>query len=70
PSKFPRTSLIANSIHIDNNWTEAKAVYDWCTGSGLYTDPYVIKDLVINGAGLETCILIENSAFYFRISIS
>ncbi|GAI65716.1 unnamed protein product [marine sediment metagenome] len=22
PSKFPRTSLIANSIHIDNNWTE------------------------------------------------
>ena len=67
PSKFPRTSLIANSIHIDNNWTETKAVYDWCTGSGLYTDPYVIKDLVINGAGLETCILIENSAFYFRI---
>lgn len=62
-----KASLIVSPIHIDNNWTETKDTYYWCTGSGLYTDPYVIKDLTIDGTGLETCILIENSAYYFRI---
>lgn len=66
-SIFPRPSLVVNPIHIDNNWTETRDTYYWCTGSGLYTDPYVIKNLIIDGIGLETCILIENSAFYFRI---
>ncbi len=66
-SIIPRSSLVVSPIHIDNNWMETKATYDWCTGSGLYTDPYVIKNLIIDGLGLETCILIENSAFYFKI---
>ena len=66
-SIFLKASLIVSPIHIDNNWTETKNTYYWCTGSGLYTDPYVIKDLTIDGTGLETCILIKNSAFYFRI---
>jgi len=30
-------------IHIDNNWSETKTNYDWCSGSGTWSDPYVIE---------------------------
>ncbi|MHA1985460.1 MAG: NosD domain-containing protein [Promethearchaeota archaeon] len=38
-----------------------------CTGQGTPSDPYVIKDLVIDGNASENCILIENSDVYFTI---
>ncbi len=54
-------------IHVDGNWSETAAVYDWCTGSGTYNDPYTIRDLVIDANGSGYGILIENSWEYFRI---
>ena len=60
------TSKISGRIHIDNNWTDAKAA-GICTGDGTYSDPYIIKDLVIDGGGLGSCIRIENSTVYFKI---
>ncbi len=59
-------SEISGKIHIDNNWTEAKDA-GICTGNGTYSNPYIIKDLVINGGGSGSCILIENSDVYFRV---
>jgi len=38
-----------------------------CTGSGTYSDPYVIEDLVIDSGGSGSCILIEYSNVYFKI---
>ncbi|MFW9829408.1 MAG: NosD domain-containing protein [Candidatus Thorarchaeota archaeon] len=38
-----------------------------CTGSGTFTDPYYIEDLIIDGGGLGSCIIIENSNVYFKI---
>ena len=61
-----KTSLISGRIHIDNNWSDARDA-GLCTGSGNYSDPYVIEDLVIDGGGLGSCILIENSTDYFKI---
>lgn len=60
--------LLANSgpIHIDNNWAAAKAA-GICTGTGTSSNPYIIEDLVIDGAGSENCIWIENSDVYFTI---
>lgn len=59
-------SEFSERIHINNNWTEA-----WeagiCTGNGIYSDPYIIEDLVIDGGGQGYCILIENSNVYFKI---
>ncbi|TFG24466.1 MAG: hypothetical protein EU529_04195 [Promethearchaeota archaeon] len=54
-----------------HNWTWASGRF-WCSGSGLASDPYVIKpnmlwNGVINGAGTYTCISILNSTKYFRI---
>ena len=61
-----KLSKVSGKIHINNNWTDA-----WnagiCTGNGTYSDPYVIEDLVIDGEGSGSCILIENSNEYFKI---
>ncbi len=59
-------------IHIDDsglnalNWSATAKVKVWCTGSGTYSDPYVIDGLEIDG-GAGYGILIENSNVYFII---
>ena len=67
----PKTPAVSGKIHIDDdnpsiNWTVAKKD-GICTGNGTYSDPYIIEDLEINGAGSGSCIFIENSEMYFRI---
>lgn len=66
-----KTSKISGPIYIDDtnpsaNWSVAKDA-GLCTGNGTYSDPYVIKDLEIDGGGSGSCIWIENSNVYFRI---
>jgi len=61
-----KISKISEKIHIDNNWTAAKSV-GIVTGSGTYSDPYIIEDLVIDAGGSGSGILIENSDVYFKI---
>lgn len=61
------TSINSGKIHIKNNWSDA-VVAGIATGSGTFSDPYVIKDLIIDGGGSGVGILIERSKnFYFRI---
>ena len=57
-------------IHIDNNWSETESTYDWCSGSGTWSDPYVIENVTVNGGNSGSPILIENSNVYFRIKNS
>jgi len=66
-----KISAVSGKIHIDDdspsiNWTVAKKD-GICTGNGTYFDPYVIKDLEIDGEDSGSGILIENSEVYFRI---
>ncbi|NVM19902.1 MAG: right-handed parallel beta-helix repeat-containing protein [Candidatus Lokiarchaeota archaeon] len=63
-----KISIVSGKIHIDNNWTAAKAA-GICIGNGTYSNPYTIEDKVINGGGVGdwTAILIENSYEYFSI---
>ena len=61
-----KLSVASESIHIDNNWTETKAAGK-CSGSGTYSDPFIIQNLEINGGGTKSCIFIENSQVYFTI---
>jgi len=65
-NKNLKISADSEKIHIDNNWTDAKAA-GICTGSGNYTHPYIIEDLIIDSGGSGSGIRIENSDFYFRI---
>ena len=48
------------------NWTFT-ANYVWCSGSGSWTDPYVIENITINGQGSGNCIEIRNSDAYFIV---
>ena len=58
--------IYINDINPSNNWSVAKDA-GICTGSGTFSDPYVIEDLVIDGGGSGSCIWIENSDVYFTI---
>ncbi|MFX1476554.1 MAG: NosD domain-containing protein [Promethearchaeota archaeon] len=55
--------ILGQSIHIDNNLTAAKN-QGICTGNGTYSNPYIIKNLIIEGGGT---IVVENSVEYFII---
>jgi len=63
-----KVSKMSEKIHINNNWTVAKAA-GICIGNGTYSNPYTIENKVINDGGVEhwTAILIENSNEYFSI---
>ncbi len=60
--EYLEISTISGKIHIIGNsgWVDFRNAGN-CTGSGTYSDPYVIENLVTNG------ILIENSSVYFKI---
>lgn len=64
-----KLSGVSGKINIvgEQGWIDFRNAGN-CTGSGTYYDPYVIKDLVIDGGGLVTGILINNSKkTFFRI---
>lgn len=65
-NKNLQISAVSGKIHIDNNWTAAKAA-GICTGFGTLSNPYIIEDLEIDGGGSDYCIWIENSNVYFKI---
>jgi len=64
---------LADPFIIDDNgngnftWVQASNQLAWVYGSGTYSDPYVIEDLIIDGLNSGSCILIENSIVYFKI---
>ncbi|MHA1750513.1 MAG: NosD domain-containing protein [Promethearchaeota archaeon] len=49
-----------------HNWMWAEN-QPWCTGSGTWNDPYIIKNLSIDGQGVDNCIEIRNSNVFFII---
>ncbi len=63
-----KSAIISSKIYIDGNqgWLDFKNDGN-CTGSGKYNDPYIIKDLVIDGHSSDSGIEIRNSNVYFRI---
>ena len=72
----PKTSkfwdLTGTPISIDDNdpsknWSYTASHYDWCSGSGSWTDPYVIENVTVNDNYLGSSIEISNSFAYFII---
>jgi len=66
-------NLTGNPILIDNtnpskNWSYSASHYDWCSGSGIWTDPYLIENITIDGQSIGSCIEIRNSNAYFVIN--
>ena len=60
-------NLTGTPISIDNNWTAVKDAYDWCTGEGTESEPYIIENATIDAQESGSCIEIQNSNEYFII---
>lgn len=59
-------------IYIDDldpnfSWNKIEAENNWCSGSGTYSDPYIIEDVIIDGTESKNCIFIINSIEWFKI---
>lgn len=58
---------LGNKIFIDDTgvnaptWARTAELNFWCTGSGTFSDSYIIEDLVIDAEGSASCIFIFNS---------
>lgn len=50
----------------DYTWQQA-ASQPWCKGSGTEEDPYIIRNVIIDGEGFFYCMIIMNSEVYFKI---
>ena len=66
-------NLTGNPILIDDtdpskNWSYTASHYDWCSGSGTWTNPYLIENITIDGQSIGSCIEIRNSNAYFVIN--
>ena len=48
------------------NWSKTTSDNDWCSGSGTYSDPYVIENVTINGGRTGNVVLIQNSNVFFK----
>ncbi|TFG13058.1 MAG: hypothetical protein EU531_10045, partial [Promethearchaeota archaeon] len=54
-------------IHIDANWSATASTYDWCTGLGSSSNPYIIENVTIDAQNSGSCIYIESTSDYFII---
>ena len=59
--------IFINDTDPNFNWSKTAAENDWCSGSGSWSDPYVIQDITINGNNISNCIDIQNSNKYFTV---
>ena len=73
-SNKPNYPFDISRIIIDDNWTETETLFEWCTGSGIWNDPYIIADIFLNceenGSGIfvnnsqNSYFVIQNCTFY------
>ncbi len=63
-----KSSQVSNKIYIYGNqgWADFKSDGN-CTGLGTFSDPYIIKDIIIDRKNTESVITIEKSDVYFKI---
>ena len=66
---YTKSSANSERIHINNNWTDTKTA-GICTGDGTESNPYTLKNLIIDAGGVGTAIRIENTIEHFKIENS
>jgi parallel beta-helix repeat protein len=54
-------------IIIDDNWTETEVLYEWCSGSGAWGDPFVIDNITLDCKEKSSGLVINNSDQYYFI---
>ena len=64
------TPIFIDNLNPNYNWSKTARDNVWCLGSGTWIDPYVIRNVIINGKNTGSGIEIINSYVYFRIENS
>ncbi|MFX1570122.1 MAG: NosD domain-containing protein [Promethearchaeota archaeon] len=59
--------IVINDSIPTKSWAYTASHYPWCSGSGVWSDPYLIHDVEIDGEEGESCIIIAESTVFFRI---
>lgn len=67
PPPTDEAIIYINDLDPNYNWSKTALENDWCTGSGTWSDPYIIKDIEIDGESMYSGIEIRNSNVYFKI---
>ncbi|MBY8986149.1 MAG: right-handed parallel beta-helix repeat-containing protein [Candidatus Lokiarchaeota archaeon] len=49
------------------SWAFTAATYEWCSGSGTWSDPYSIENTTIDGLSIGDCLVIKNTNDFFQI---
>ena len=58
--------VIDDSGSGDYTWAQA-VLQTWCSGSGIWPDPYIIENITIDGDSSGSCIEVRSSTAYFII---
>ncbi|MHA2039562.1 MAG: right-handed parallel beta-helix repeat-containing protein [Promethearchaeota archaeon] len=61
------TPIWIDETNITRDWAYTASNYDWCSGSGTWSDPYVIENVIIDGQNSSNCVLIQYSTAFFII---
>lgn len=67
PENSGHWTLSGTTIYIDNNWSDTRDTYAWCSGSGTVNQPYIIENLTIDGMQQRSGMVIKNTNDYFEI---
>ncbi len=62
--------IFIDDTNSSNNWVFTAANYAWCTGSGTYSDPYIIENVFMDAGNVGSGISISNSNVHFIIQNS
>ena len=63
---YIKSSANSERIHINNNWTDTKTA-GICIGEGTESNPYTLKNLIIDAGGMGNVLHIENTIEHFKI---
>ena len=67
PNKYKVFRIFIDDNDPNYNWSKTAAENEWCSGSGVTGDPYIIEGLYIDAQGEGGGIYIENSDRYFVV---
>lgn len=65
--KSSGSPILIDDADPNYNWSKTANDNDWCSGSGTWTDPYIIENVTIDGQTSESCITVQNSSVNFII---
>jgi len=65
--RVPGSPIFIDDADPNFNWSKTAKENNWCSGSGTWNDPYVIRDLIITCSVHTSCIEIRNSNVPFII---